>query len=218
MTPCSANWNCGWPALTSQAPGQEVPRRVRQGRHYNPGEESLPLHEAEWDRFQKGRRDGCPYGWPECCSERTEGAVTHVVSEATSNGHCFLTHDELVGTVRKVASSRKGTLNPNEQLPMEVAEQAVIKMSSLASDPGPKHLIRQPVKLNGIAMTFYYLSVYYDAETRLARRIGELQSFPHIAPRASRRHWNVSRRTLAKSRTNNSVRRSLQLFGTTCRS
>jgi len=141
------------------------------------------LHEAEWDRFQKGRRDGCPYGLAERCSERTEGAVTHVVSEATSNGHCFLTQDELVGTVRKVASSRKGTLNPNEQLPMEVAEQAVIKMSSLASDPGPKHLIRQPVKLNGIAMTFYYLSVYYDAETRLARRIGELQSFPHIAPR-----------------------------------
>jgi exodeoxyribonuclease V alpha subunit len=35
---------------------------VRQGCHYNPGEKSLPLHEAEWDRFQKGRRDGCPYG------------------------------------------------------------------------------------------------------------------------------------------------------------
>ena len=133
--------------------------------------------------FKKADEMAARMGWPERCSERTEGAVTHVVSEATSNGHCFLTQDELVGTVRKVASSRKGTLNPNEQLPMEVAEQAVIKMSSLASDPGPKHLIRQPVKLNGIAMTFYYLSVYYDAETRLARRIGELQSFPHIAPR-----------------------------------
>jgi len=58
----------------------------------------------------------------------TEGAVTYVVSEATSNGHCFLEHNEIVGTVRKIASSRKGTLNEKEQLSMEDAQQAIIRV------------------------------------------------------------------------------------------
>jgi hypothetical protein len=42
--------------------GQEVPRRIRQGCYSDPGEESLSLHETEWDRLQEGRRDGCPHG------------------------------------------------------------------------------------------------------------------------------------------------------------
>ena len=92
-------------------------------------------------------------------------------------GHCFLEHNELMGEVRKNASSRKGTNNENEQLPMEDAQQAITRVVER------KHLIREPVKIKGISLILYYLPVFYAAEKRLAQRIGELQSFPHVAPR-----------------------------------
>ena len=149
------------------------------------GKDAIPILEKNPYRsmklsgigFKKADEMAARMGWPECCPERTEGAVTYVVSEATSNGHCFLEHNEIVGTVRKIASSRKGTLNEKEQLSMEDAQQAIIRVVER------KQLIMEPVKIKGISLIFYYLPVFHAAEKRLAQRIGELQSFPHIAPR-----------------------------------
>ena len=149
------------------------------------GKDAIPILEKNPYRsmklsgigFKKADEMAARMGWPECCPERTEGAVTYVVSEATSNGHCFLEHNEIVGTVRKIASSRKGTLNEKEQLSMEDAQQAIIRVVER------KQLIMEPVKIKGISLVFYYLPVFHAAEKRLAQRIGELQSFPHIAPR-----------------------------------
>ena len=149
------------------------------------GKDAIPILEKNPYRsmklsgigFKKADEMAARMGWPECCPERTESAVTYVVSEATSNGHCFLEHNEIMGTVRKIASSRKGTLNEKEQLSMDDAQQAIARVVEC------KQLIMEPVKIKGIALTFYYLPVFHAAEKRLAQRIGELQSFPHVAPR-----------------------------------
>ncbi len=149
------------------------------------GQDAIPILEKNPYRsmklsgigFKKADEMAARMGWPERCPERTEGAVTYSVSEAISRGHCFLEHNELMGEVRKNASSRKGTNNENEQLPMEDAQQAITRVVER------KHLIREPVKIKGISLILYYLPVFYAAEKRLAQRIGELQSFPHVAPR-----------------------------------
>jgi hypothetical protein len=115
-----------------------------------------------------------------------------------------------MGEVRKNASSRKGTNNENEQLPMEDAQQAITRVVER------KHLIREPVKIKGISLILYYLPVFYAAEKRLAQRIGELQSFPHVAPRDIESTLDRVE-TLDRNRMNSSARRSLQPSGTTCR-
>lgn len=127
--------------------------------------------------FKKADEMAARMGWPERCVERTEAAVTFVVQDSTSSGHCFTTHVELVATVRKIASSRKGTLKEEHQLPLEEAEAAIERVVE------NKYLKLVPYKHNGTPHRFYYLPHIYEAEQRLAQRLAELQTYPHVPPR-----------------------------------
>lgn len=117
-------------------------------------------------------------GWPERCPERTEAAVTHVVTEGTGHGHCFLPAADLITAVRKIASSRRGVTEDEE---MQLPELEAIAAITRSVDR--KRLMKEEIQVNGKPWVFYYLPHIHEAEVRLARRIGELQSFLHVAPR-----------------------------------
>ena len=116
-------------------------------------------------------------GWPECCPERTESAFRFVIQEALSQGHTFMHHGELIPKVRRVASSRQGEADEEQQLPTQEAEEA-LKRVLLRGE-----LVQENVKIGGHPWIFYYLPHLYVAEKRLAARCADFQSFLHLEPK-----------------------------------
>lgn len=114
-------------------------------------------------------------GWPPQCKERVEAAFKYVLQESTTAGNVFLYHGELVDEVRKIATiNEKGT---EKMLPKEDAEEA------LANVVARGDLSKEPVTVNHTPFVLYYLPSLYEAEKRVAQRLGEFAQLPHYPPR-----------------------------------
>lgn len=120
--------------------------------------------------FKTADRIAKSLGWPALSKERTEAAFAYALQEATSNGHCFLFHSELLEAVKKIASKDEdGKQKYLPQQDIELALESILKK---------KDIVQETIKINGQSETVYYLKGLHEAETDVANRLTDLIYMP----------------------------------------
>ncbi len=97
---------------------------------------------------------------------RYQAGITHVLSSASEDGHCFLPHDELVERVVKQLALPEAPVNP-EQITTLIGQMAEAKQ--LIIEPGYGDLQNQRI---------CYTPAFYHTEVALTNRLAALARTP----------------------------------------